>query len=143
MLTNKGQPDKPDIRTCRLPDLKRKMQTRFATTQVRTAPAFESASRHTSNFSLVFFPNPCSSSFPIAQRAVITQQRYSVHPHVSTADAMILSRSSLPRQDQERNQVGERDLVTIVDGKYKGKTGAVVYIMRGVLFVKSSEMVCT
>lgn len=33
VLTNQGRPEKPDLRVCRLPDLKRKMDSRRASTQ--------------------------------------------------------------------------------------------------------------
>lgn len=76
VLTNQGRPDKPDIRTCRLPDLKRKIDSRRASTQ-----------------------------------------------------------------DGARNEVNVNDIVEIVDGPLKGKSGTVRYIMRGFLFIQAREIV--
>jgi transcription elongation factor SPT5 len=74
VLTNQGRPEKPDVRVCRLHDLKRKADTR---------------------------------------RNVA--------------------------QDGSRNEVGAGDIVEVADGPLRGRSGTVKYIMRGFLFIKSTE----
>eukprot|EP00887_Chlorella_sp_A99_P006595 scaffold3.g6595.t1 len=74
VLTNQGRPDKADVRTCRLPDIKRKMNSR----------------RNTAT-------------------------------------------------DGGQNVVGVGDLVDVVDGPIKGRSGTVKHVMRGGLFIQSRD----
>ncbi|KAK2076003.1 hypothetical protein QBZ16_001339 [Prototheca wickerhamii] len=75
VLTNQGRPEKPDVRVCRLPDLKRKLNDRRAAAQ-----------------------------------------------------------------DGARNEVAAGDIVEVVDGPLRARSGTVRYVVRGLLFLQCRDV---
>jgi hypothetical protein len=136
VLTNQGRPDKPDVRVCRLPDLKRKLNNRRASTQDRSESG---GVRRALWWSLVVsalsggkgggtpaleqvLQGPTSASPP-------PQRRIPAHPPTHPS-------SFLPPVGAE---VNINDIIEVTDGPLRGKSGTVKYIVRGFLFVHSRE----
>jgi transcription elongation factor SPT5 len=128
VLTNQGRPEKPDLRVCGLPDLKRKMDSKRASAQdgseCSPSPALPTPG-------CVFGP----PSAPALALAALTAPPSPLTPPCSDSPLLplLLLRAV-------RNEVSLNDIVEVFDGPLKGRSGTVKHIMRGFLFVQSREV---
>ncbi|GAB4821977.1 hypothetical protein N2152v2_009023 [Parachlorella kessleri] len=75
---------------------------------------------------------------------VLTNQGRPEKPDVRVCRLPDIQRKLLARrnvtQDAGRNEVNQNDIVDVVDGPLKGKSGTVRHVMRGILFIQSREV---
>ena len=143
--TLQGRPDKPDIRMCRLPDIKRKMDNRRASVRDGGACAGEGSGEGGVACWGCHRIHPAGSAGYVLGGGVreglcISTAHFPNPHHKTTHRCSSLTLPPLPHPPPPTppggNDVGVGDAVDVVDGPLKGRSGTVRYIMRGFVFVQ-------